>query len=184
MCGWVGTCRLARGHRLTAVGLTCLAATLCCGYRVVGTADLLPERIRTIAVPAFTNATSEFKVEQYLTAAVVREVLSRTRYHVVSDDESADARLVGTVMLFDAIPQNFDPLTGRATSVMTVTRLNVALYDRSDGSLLYSNPDLAHRENYEVSSDPESYVNERDAAIQRASRSMAATLVSAVLSGF
>ena len=184
MRGLVGTCWFARENRLMAVGLACLAATLCCGYRVVGTADLLPERIRTIAVPAFTNATSEFKVEQYLTAAVVREVLSRTRYHVVSDDASADATLVGTVMLFDAIPQNFDPLTGRATNVMTVTRLNVALYDRSDGSVLYSNPDLAHRENYEVSSDPESYVNEREAAIQRASRSMAATLVSAVLSGF
>lgn len=184
MRGCGGTRRFARGSGLAIAGLACLAAMLACGYRVVGTADLLPEEIRTIAVPAFTNATSEFKVEQYLTDAVVREVLSRTRYRVVSGPEAADATLVGAVMLFDAIPQNFDPLTGRATSVMTVTRLNVALYSRADGSVLYSNPDLAHRENYEVSSDPESYVNEREAAIQRASRSLAATLVSAVLSGF
>ena len=184
MSGCGGKRQSVRRSRLAVFGLACLVATQACGYRVVGTADLLPDNIRTIAVPSFSNATSEFKVEQYLTDAVVREILSRTRYHVVSDDQAADATLVGTVMLFDAIPQNFDPLTGRATSVMTVTRVNVALYDRADGSVLYSNPDLAHRENYEVSSDPESYVNEREAAIQRASRSLAATLVSAVLSGF
>ena len=135
-------------------------------------------------MPPFTNVTSEFRIEQELTAAVVREVLERTRYQVVSRAEEADATLVGTVMLFDAIPQNFDASTGRATSVMTVTRLHVALYDRLDGSAIYINPDLAHRENYEVSDDPEAYVNEREAAIERASRSLAAALVSAVLTGF
>ena len=67
---------------------------------------------------------------------------------------------------------------------MTVTRVQVALYDRKDGSELYSNPDLTHRETYEVSADPEAYVNELDAAMIRSSRTMAATLVSAVLSGF
>lgn len=162
----------------------CLLATVSCGYRLAGTADLLPERIRTIAVPAFANQTSEFKIEQYLTQAVVRELLARTRYDVVSDAPGADATLVGTVMLFDAIPQNFDPLTGRATSVTTVTRVHVTLFDRQDGAELYSNPDLSHRETYEVSADAETYVNEREAAMLRASRTMAATLVSAVLSGF
>lgn len=155
-----------------------------CGYRLVGSADLLPGRIRTIAVPAFSNATSEFKIEQYLTQAVVRELLARTRYDVVSDGTAADATLIGTVMLFDAIPQNFDPFTGRATSVSTVTRVHVALLDRQDGAELYTNPDLSHRETYEVSADPETYVNEREAAMLRASRTLASTLVSAVLSGF
>ena len=164
--------------------LVCWAGSISCGYRLAGDADLLPERIRTIAVPAFSNATSEFKIEQYLTQAVVREMLARTRYAVVSSDEGADATLLGTVMLFDAIPQNFDPSTGRATSVMTVTRVHVALFDKQDGAELYSNPDLTHRETYEVSADPEAYVNERDAAMLRASRTMATTLVSGVLSGF
>ena len=162
----------------------CLLAGYGCGYRVVGTANLLPERISTIAVPPFTNVTSEFKIEQQLTAAVVTELLQRTRYHVVSRADEGDAALIGKVMLFDAIPQNFDPSTGRATTVMTVTRVHVALYDRQDGSVLYMNPDFVHRENYEVSDDPEAYVNEREAAIERASRTVAASVVSAVLSGF
>ena len=174
---------LSSCHRVSVTAL-CLVAAASCGYRVVGTTNVLPERIRVICVPAFTNVTSEFKIEQYLTQAVVRELLARTRFDVVSDEADADATLLGTVMLFDAIPQNFDPETGRATSVTTATSVHVALYDRHDGSELYSNPDLSHRETYEVSADPETYVNERDAAMLRASRTMASTLVSAVLSGF
>lgn len=160
---------------------TCLSG---CGYRLVGTADVLPARIRTIAVPAFENGTSEFKVEQYLTQAVVTEILARTRYQVIADDAHADATLRGKVVLFDAIPQNFDPRTGRATSVLTITRVHVALYDLKDKQELYLNPDLTHRETHEVSADPNAYVNERDVALQRASRTMASTLVSAILSGF
>ncbi len=173
--------------RSAAAGLVLLvgwAVSAGCGYRLAGRVDMLPDRIRTIAVPAFKNVTSEFKIEQYVTDAVVREMLARTRYGIVNSDDGADATLVGTVMLFDTIPQNFDPLTGRATSVMTITRVHVTLYDRQDGSQLYSNPDLMHRETYEVSADPEAYVNELDAAMQRASRTLASTLVSAVLSGF
>lgn len=145
---------------------------------------MLPARIRTITVPAFENATSEFKVEQYLTQAVVTEILARTRYQVIADDAHADATLRGKVVLFDAIPQNFDPRTGRATSVLTITRVHVALYDLKDNQELYLNPDLTHRETHEVSADPNAYVNERDVALQRASRTMASTLVSAILSGF
>ncbi len=174
-------------HRLGGAGivvLACWALSAACGYRLAGRADLLPERVQTIAVPAFRNVTAEFKIEQYLTSAVVQEMLARTRYRVISDSDGADATLVGTVMLFDTIPQNFDPLTGRATSVMTITRVHVTLRDEQDGSQLYSNPDLMHRETYEVSADPEAYVNELDAAMVRASRTLASALVSAVLSGF
>lgn len=166
---------------MTVVLAACLSG---CGYRLVGTADVLPARIRTIAVPAFENATSEFKVEQYLTQAVVTEILARTRYQVIANDAHADATLRGKVVLFDAIPQNFDPRTGRATSVLTITRVHVALYDLKDNQELYLNPDLTHRETHEVSADPNAYVNERDVALQRASRTMASTLVSAILSGF
>ncbi len=178
--------RLGPGWASRLAGWTAAAALAAagCGYRTVGSSDLLPDRIRTIAVPAFTNATSEFKIEQYLTEAVVRELLVRTRYEVVSREDGADAALLGTVTLFDAIPQNFDPLTGRATAVTTLTRVQVSLLDRADGSELYGNPDLMHRETYEVSADAETYVNERESALRRASQTMASALVSAVLSGF
>jgi outer membrane lipopolysaccharide assembly protein LptE/RlpB len=54
-----------------------------CGYHIAGQADTVPDEIRTIAVPAFQNGTTEYKIEQYVTQAVVREFLTRTRYQVV-----------------------------------------------------------------------------------------------------
>lgn len=155
-----------------------------CGYRVAGQADTIPDAIRTIAVPAFENGTTEYKIEQYVTQAVKREFLSRTRYAVVNREEDADATLRGSVVAFLALPQNFDPDTGRATTVMTITRLHVSLWDRRQGLPIYENPSLEHRERYEVSFDPEAYFEERQSALQRSSQSMARTLVSAVLEGF
>ncbi len=164
--------------------ISALAFCTSCGYHLAGKADTLPDNIQTIAIPAFTNATTEFKIEQYLTQAVVREFISRTRYSVVSDENNADALLRGTVVTFDVIPQNFDPVTSRATSVTTITRVHVDLWDRRQGRSLYLNPNLEQRENYEVSADPDAFIEERGAALRRASQSMARTLVSALLEGF
>jgi hypothetical protein len=52
------------------------------------------------------------------------------------------------------------------------------------GRSLYLNPNLELRENYEVSADPDAFIEERGAALRRASQSMARTLVSAILEGF
>jgi hypothetical protein len=155
-----------------------------CGYRIAGKADTLPDEIRTIAVPAFQNGTTEFKIEQYMTQAVKRELLARTRYQVVNSEDNADATLHGSVVGFLAFPQNFDPKTSRATTVTTITRLQVNLVDRRTGATLYQNPNLEYRDRYEVSADPGAYFEERQAALQRSSEAMARTVVAAVLEGF
>src|ERR1700738_249526 len=51
-----------------------------CGYRVGGTASRLPPGLKVIAVPALENRTNQFRVEQRMTQAVVREFISRTKY--------------------------------------------------------------------------------------------------------
>lgn len=155
-----------------------------CGYHIAGKADTIPDEIRAIAVPSFENGTTEFKIEQYMTQAVVRELLSRTRYQVVNREENADATLRGSVIGFLAFPQNFDSITNRATTVTTITRLQVSLIDRRTGATLYNNPSLEYRDRYEVSADPTVYFEERQAALERSSQAMARTVVSAVLEGF
>ena len=160
------------------------AASAGCGYHVAGQADTIPDEIRAIAVPAFQNGTTEYKIEQYVTQAIVRELLSRTRYQVVNREENADATLHGSVIGFLAFPQNFDSRTNRATTVTTITRLQINLIDRRTGATLYQNPNLEYRERYEVSADPTVYFEERQAALERSSQAMARAVVSAVLEGF
>ena len=70
-----------------------------CGYHTAGHTVTIPDNVRTIAIPAFVNQTQTFKIEQMLTAAVAREFVTRTHYHVVNQvNDDADAVLHGTVL--------------------------------------------------------------------------------------
>ncbi len=175
----------ARSACVVAVLLVVLLpAATSCGYRIAGRADTLPDTIGVIAIPAFLNETTEFKVEQHLTRAVTREFISRTRYRVVADEAGGDAVLTGAVVNVLVFPAVFDPQTGRATSISTITQVRVSLRDRKTGEVLYENPNLEHRERFEVSTDPDAYFEEREVALMRSSESAARALVSAVLEKF
>jgi outer membrane lipopolysaccharide assembly protein LptE/RlpB len=155
-----------------------------CGYHTAGHAAQLPESVKTIAVPAFKNETLTYRIEQMLTASVVREFTTRTRYHIVSDPgEDADATLRGTVLSTTASPLAYDTATGRAASVLVVVSMRVSLTDRQ-GKVLYQNPAYLFREQYEVSQDLASFFEEDSPAFRRLSQDFARTLVANVLEGF
>lgn len=155
-----------------------------CGYQLAGKADTLPDTVGVIAIPPFQNHTVEFKVEQHLTRAVTREFISRTRYDVVTDEALADAVLTGAVVNVLVFPIVFDAASGRATSISTITQVRVSLRDRKTDEVLYDNPNLEHRERYEVSTDPDAYFEERELALVRTSEAAARSIVSAVLERF
>lgn len=166
-----------------AVTLACLLACGC-GYHTAGHASVLPEDIKTVAIPSFTNQTTTFKIEQLLTAAVVREWTTRTHYHVVNEQSnSADATLRGTVLSSYASPATYDSQTGRAASVLVVVSMKVSLTDRQ-GKVLFENPAYVFREQYQVSREVQSFFEEDSPALQRLSDEFARTLVSNILEGF
>lgn len=159
-------------------------AGLGCGYHTAGHVAQLPANVRTIAVPAFKNQTLTYRIEQTLTASVMREFTTRTRYHVISDPgEDADAVLRGTVLSTVASPLTYDTASGRVASVLVVVSLKVVLTDRN-GKVLYQNPAYLFREQYEVSQDLASFFEEDSPAFRRLSQDFARTLVSNILEGF
>ena len=154
-----------------------------CGYHVAGRATQIPAGVQTIAVPAFVNRTSDYRIEQRLTAAVVHEFLARTRYRVVARPESADAVLHGEVSSIEGSVMVFDATTGRATTVLVTVRLKVHLDDRS-GRALYTNNNFLFREPYEISTDVPSFFQEEGPALDRMGRDFAMRLVSDILENF
>jgi outer membrane lipopolysaccharide assembly protein LptE/RlpB len=161
-----------------------LLISLGCGYHTAGHAAQLPESVKTIAIPSFKNETLTYRIEQMLTASVVREFNTRTRYHIVNDPgDDADAVLRGTVLSTAASPLTYDTATGRAASVMVVVSIRVSLTDRY-GKVLYQNPAYLFREQYEVSQDLASFFEEDSPAYRRLSQDFARTFVSNVLEGF
>src|SRR5713101_5920276 len=78
-----------RGSMATFAALVLVLAASACGYHVAGRGNALPVEWKTIAVPALGNKTTTYRIEQRLTAAVVREMLARTHYRIVADDKQA-----------------------------------------------------------------------------------------------
>lgn len=155
-----------------------------CGYHTVGHTVQLPENVRTIAIPAFKNETLTYRMGQMLTASVVREFTTRTRYRILNDpDQEADATLMGTVLSTTASPLTYNTATGRAASVLIVVSMRVKLSDRN-GKILYQNPAYLFREQYELSQDLTSFFEEDSPAFRRLSQDFARTLVSNILEGF
>jgi len=155
-----------------------------CGYHTAGHAAQLPQNVKTIAVPAFKNETTTYRIDQMLTASVVREFVTRTHYTILNDaGADADATLRGTVLSTSASPLAYDTNTGRAASVLVVVSMRVTLSDRQ-GKVLYQNPAYLFREQYEVSQDLQSFFEEDSPAFRRLSQDFARTLVSNILEGF
>jgi outer membrane lipopolysaccharide assembly protein LptE/RlpB len=161
-----------------------LVAATGCGYHTAGHASQLPQNVKTIAVPAFTNVTTTYRIEQMLTSSVVREFTTRTHYHILNEaGEAADATLRGTVISTSASPLTYNSTTGQAASVLVVVSMKVSLTDRQ-GKVLYQNPSYLFREQYEVSQDLTSFFEEDSPAFRRLSQDFARTLVSNILEGF
>jgi outer membrane lipopolysaccharide assembly protein LptE/RlpB len=154
-----------------------------CGYHVAGRTDVLPKSIRTIAVPAFGNVTMRYKLAERLPKDVAREFITRTRYNVVGEPAKADAVLNGAVVNYFSYPTVVDPITSRATGVEVVVLLQVTLRD-SGGKVLFQRNNFEIRERYQISVDPNTYFDESDAALERLSRDVARSIVSAVLENF
>jgi len=156
----------------------------CCGYHVAGSVSTLPKNVKTIAIPAFGNATTRYKVGELVTAAVGREFISRTRYKIVAETDNADAVLTGSIVNFFAYPTTFDPQTGRAAGVQVIVFLALSLRDRATNAVLFDRPNMVFRQTYEISVNPSAYFDESDIAMDRMSRDVARTVVSAVLENF
>ncbi len=172
--------------RTRSIVIASLAALLLavsgCGYHVSGHGDLMPKTIKTIAVPAFGNLTSRYKLARTLPTDIGRELLSRTKYAVVADPNQADAVLTGTLTNFVAFPTI--SANGRATVVEAVVTLRITLTNRVTGEVLYSRPAAEFRERYEISIDPAAYFDESGTAMERLSKSVARSAVSGILEKF
>jgi len=168
----------------TAPSLLLLLFCTACGYHTAGHVVPVAPGIQTIAIPAFKNDSNTYRIEQNLTAAVVREFTTRTRYQILHEsNDDADATLQGTVLSTSATPLAYDTNTGRAASVLVVVSMNVKLTDRH-GKVLFQNPQYLFREQYELSQDVTTFFQEDSPALRRLSRDFGRTLVSNLLEGF
>lgn len=160
------------------------AAISGCGYHVAGTSPILPAEWKTIAVPAFKNDTTRYRIEQRFTAAVIRQFIERTKYRIIQEPANADAVLSGEVVSIEASPVIFDATTGQVTTMVVTIHTKVKLVDIKTEKIVYHNDDVVFRDQYQISSDVQSFFEEEGPAVERMSRDFAAQLVSDVTENF
>ncbi len=162
----------------------CLLLFPACGYHVAGTATRIPPDVKTIAVPAFKNMSSTFRIEQQVTSAVTRELLERTHYRILPNPPDADAVLKGTIKDVRSRAIAFDINTGRATSLQIRVLADVQLQDLHSHKILFANSNYVFREEYQVSEATSQLFEEDKSALDRLSRDLARTLVTDILENF
>lgn len=159
-------------------------ALACCGYHVAGHSDLIPKEIHTVCIPAFKNSTSRYKLTDRLAESISREFIERTRYSIVTNCDTADAVLRGSVINFLANQTVVPVSTGRATAADVHVFMTISFTERATGKVLFNNANFTVSERYEISTDPIAYFEESDAAANRLATQVSRQVVSAILNKF
>ena len=178
-----GAARFWRTIATVVVAIVAMASAGC-GYHVAGRASRLPSDWSSIAIPAFKNDTTRYRLEQRLTEAVIREFIERTKYRVIQNVESADGVLHGEVLSIETSPVIFNSTTGEVETMVVTVHTKVSLVDNRTSKTVYKNDDMVFRDEYQISSDVQSFFDEQSPALGRMARDFASKLVSNVVENF
>ena len=160
-----------------------------CGYSLAGRGSFLPAYVKSIGVPTFLNRTTVFNVETLLTEKVRREFNGRGKYTVLPQATGVDATLVGEVSSISITPSSFSPNTQLASRYVITMSARIELRDNHSNTVLWTNPSLVFREDYEATSgsgplDPTAFFGQQANALDRITTEFARNIVSAILEAF
>ena len=175
--------RLLRAAAILAVFVFASGFRGCGGYEAV-TKGGMPKQIRTVAVPPFQNQALRYKIESRFTDAVANEIIHRGHgLRVQSGREGADAVVDGVVKSFNFSGVLLDE-RGRSRVFEVTVEVAVTVRDQVENRVLYDNQNYVYRGEFEFTSDPRSFFNEEDPAVERIARKFSEDLVSTLVNGF
>jgi outer membrane lipopolysaccharide assembly protein LptE/RlpB len=171
---------VTRAGRAPVLGLVLLALGLAgCGYSFRGN---LPDHIKTVAVPVFTNRTAEPAVETWLTSAVVEAYATNGRLRVVRT-EDADAVLDGEVVGYSVESIAFDNQANVRQYRLLVT-MNLKLRDVRRNAVLFEQQGLREKSDFQVLGAVSQTIGAEEGAVRSAARDIARSIVSLTIDRF
>jgi len=145
----------------------------------------LPKHIKNVAVPAFQFEARalRYRVATRFAEAVGKEVIKRgSGLKVQGTTTGADAVIEGTIRDFSFTGVLLDR-DGRARVYEVTIIAAVTIKDLKENKVLYDNQNLTFRDSFEFSSDPRTFFNEEDPAVDRMARVFAESVVSTIVNG-
>jgi hypothetical protein len=184
--------KVARGWWLVAggmvLGILCLSVAGC-GYSLAGRGTFLPDYIKIVGVPTFTNRTTVFNLETTLTQKVRAEFIGRGKYQVLPQATGVDALLTGEVTAVTIVPSSFAANQLASSYSLTMTA-RIELRDLRENKVLWENPAVSFRQDYPATSgrnntvDAAAFFQQDTNALDRMASEFARTIVSAILEAF
>lgn len=167
-----------------------LFASSACGYSLAGRGAFLPPHIMSVGIPTFANRTTVFNLETLLTEKVRSEFIGRGKYQVLAQGTGVDAVLIGDISSVAVVPASFNSQQLASRYVISVTA-NIQLRDVGDNKVLWENPNLVFRQEYEATTsstaaavDPNAFLSQESNALERVGTEFARSVVSAILEAF
>ncbi len=160
-----------------------------CGYALAGRGSFLPDTIKTVGIPDFVNNTPVYQIDQVLTDKVRTEFIGRGKYKVLPQNTGVDAVLIGQILSISITPSTFNQSQQATRYVITVTA-RIEFRDLQTDKVLWQNPGMVFRDDYDVSSgsttvvDPNAFFGQEANALDRVSTDFARSVVSAILEAF
>jgi hypothetical protein len=179
------------------LGVLATGALTGCGYALVGRGMVVDPDIKKIGVPTFSNSSSKPGLELKITHGVIEELLKRGRFDVVSESSGVNAVVSGELVSYRASPVGFSdtgaiaasgkdsgaPTTQASRYEISVTA-KVKYTKTGADEPIWSNEGFVFKDEYDLGSDPSTFLDRESQALDRLAESFARTLVSNMLEAF
>jgi hypothetical protein len=156
-----------------------------CGYHLRPSVGKLPSGIQSIGIPTFQNRTNQYKVEQLISSAVLKQFSLRTQAPVKSISSGVDAVLLGEILNVSSVPATFGTqMIGSQTfgsAFLVTVEASIKLKRTSDSRVIWQNDRFIFRERYEINANVREFFPEDNPALERLARRFAESLTSAIL---
>jgi hypothetical protein len=160
-----------------------------CGYALVGRGTATDPSIKRIGVPTFKDTTAKPALDQKITQKVIEELLKRGHFDVVQTATGVDAVVEGELVSYSVVPVGFSE-EGTGANKTQASRYAISLTARVKYSKvgaeepIWTTDSFQFRDEYDIGSDPATFFDREDQALDRLATSFARNLVAAMLEAF
>ena len=164
-----------------------------CGYALVGRGTVVDPDIKKIGVPPFVNSSGQPALDLKVTQNVIEELLKRGRFDVVSEATGVNALVQGEIVSYRAQPVGFagaEDAAARGVATTQASRYEIAVTAKVKytkvgvNEPIWANDRFEHKEEYDLGSDPSTFVDRESQAIDRLVDAFARSLVASMLEAF
>ncbi len=152
-----------------------------CGYHLIGTGSTLPDHLKTLSIPVFTNSSSQPEIHRELTSAIINAYITDGRVKVVRKGQ-ADMVMIGNLVHYELKTVSFSS-NDFASNYIVVLGVDVEVIDKVNNEP-YLKQNLKTEWNYTASTDIVNTEAARLAALDEAYRVLGNRLVSLLINQF